>query len=345
MNLNYHKWLDFEVTNSYFSSGESSGFHLVPFQKTTRQMKNYEIMMKKGSNRISFYAGIGVAETFVIDTEFKGLNDLYFQLINEDHLFFNYTDVPFVNDNELYYYENGINSSEPNLFHKSDYVNKEDLIGYKPKKFNIQLSGNEVKIEVKTGAGKIINSTIISGSDVKNYLVNLTHYDDGVYQLWMNDELQETFFISNEEIVKGCMGIIKIDVNKIIIQYQNELKYSIKFNARFVYWQYQVVVPKSRKIEVFEMNVLGIDNEEYIGPIEKEIIGGQTAQVFTTSKAMQLQNKLETNPQLTVTYSNEFSNRKNELELKLPNPEAEQIKKYNQGENEGSFFLPTIVYV
>jgi hypothetical protein len=50
-------------------------------------------------------------------------------------------------------------------------------------------------------------------------------------------------------------------------------------------------------------------------------------------------------PQLQVNYSNEFSNRENLLEIKLPNPETEQLKKFNQKENDGSFLSSTIVYV
>lgn len=93
------------------------------------------------------------------------------------------------------------------------------------------------------------------------------------------------------------------------------------------------------------MTISGINDEKYQGPTDQQIIGGQTAQVFITSDPLQLQNKLEKSPQLLVTYSNDFSHRKNEMEIKLPNPDAEQVKKYNQGENEGSFFSSTIVYV
>lgn len=345
MNLNYHKWLTLEITNNYFSSGISSDFHLIPFQKSTNNMKNYQVLIKKIKNTISFHAGISISKPFNINEEFKGLDELYFQLINEDPLFFNYTNIPMVSNQKIYYYENGIHPKAPHLLHKSDFVNEDDLIELKPKISNIQLPDNEVTVTVKTDDDNIIFSRKVDGTKSSNYLINLNHCNDGVYQLWMNDKLQETFFISNEEIHENCSGIIKIDTNKIIDQYQNQLKYSINFDARFVYWQYQVVVPKSRNIKVIKMNISGIDDETYNDPIEKEIIGGQTALIFTTSEAIQLQHKLEVNPLLTVTYSNEFSNRKNELELKLPNPEPEQIKKYNQEKDEVSFFSPTIVYV
>ena len=65
------------------------------------------------------------------------------------------------------------------------------------------------------------------------------------------------------------------------------------------------------------MNISGLTDEKYQGPVEQEIIGGQTAQVFTTANPLPLQNKLEESPQLQVTYSNDFSNRKNQMEIKL----------------------------
>lgn len=345
MNLNYHKWMELKVTNNYFQNGICSNFDIIPFRNTSRQMKNYEILMKKGSNTFSFYAGIKGAETFAIDTNFNGLEDIYFQLINNDLLFFNYTDIPSVNENEFYYFQNNINSNTPQFFQKAQFVTQQDLIGFKPKQFNVQLPNVEVVLEIKNNNDQTIVTTTVDGTEVNNYPLNLNQYDNGIYQLWINNQLQETFFISDEEIAQNCIGLIRFSIKEIIAQYSNNLQYIINFSARHVFWQYQVVVSTSRKIQVHEMNISGMNEEKYQGPVNQEIIGGQTAQVFITSSPLQLQDKLEQNPYLQVTYSNDFSNRKNQMEIKLPSPDVEQIKKYNQGENEGSFFSSTIVYV
>lgn len=336
--------MQLKVMNNYFTDGVCSDFGMIPFKSTSRDMKNYEILMKKEGNLFSFYAGINIQESFDINTIFNRLTDLYFQLVNKDELFFNYTAIPSVNEQQLYYFENAVNTSNSQFFQKSESVTHQDLIGYKSKTFNIQLPDKEVVIEIKKNKNELLTTATIDGSKVKNYLISLKQYDDGVYQLWLDNQLQQTFFMS-EDIVQNCIGIVRLNMQEIIAQYSSNTVYTINFNARSVFWEYQVVVKKNRKIKVIEMNISGLTDEKYQGPVEQEIIGGQIAQVFTTSNPLPLQYKLEESPQLQVTYSNDFSNRKNQMEIKLPNPNAEQIKKYNQGENEGSFFSSTIVYV
>ncbi|PHR46556.1 MAG: hypothetical protein COA32_10455 [Fluviicola sp.] len=336
--------MELKIINNYFENGVCSAFDLIPFNSTSHQMNNYRILKKREKNTFSFYAGINSTESFEVDTHFNGLEDIYFQLINNDSLFFNYTDIPSISDNELYYFQNGINANKPEFFQKTQFVAQQDLIGLRSKRFNVNLTNEdkEVILEIKSNSETVITKTI---SGIKIYSLNLSQFDNGVYQLWVNDQLQETFFMSDQEVDQNCIGVVRLNVKEVIDQYSNNLDYTINFNARNVFWQYQVVVSKSRKIQVHDMNISGIKDEKYQGPVDQEIIGGQTAQVFITSSPLQLQNKLEQNPQLQVTYSNDFSNRKNQVEIKLPNPDVEQIKKYNQGENEGSFFSSTIVYV
>jgi len=345
MNVHYHKWLDLEVTNNYFSNGGSPHFEVLPFSETARQMKNYEILMKKGSNVFSFYAGEGIEESFTMHQNFKGLDNLYFQLINNDPLFFNYSDISAKSEQELYLFQNTSKSEESNQLQTNQYVSEQDLIGYKPKVFNITLPNKQVNIEIKTDNGESVKKESIDGIKVRNHLLNLNSLDDGVYQVWLDGQFQETFFTTSEELPQNCVGILKLNIKDLVSKNESTLKYTIDFNARSVYWQYEVVVRHLRKINVKEMKVVGVNKEDYNGPKEQQIIGEQIAQVFTTPNPIQMQYKLEESPQLQVTYSYEFSNRENLLEMKLPNPEVEQLKKFNQEENDNSFLSSTIVYV
>jgi hypothetical protein len=307
-------------------------------------MKNYDILMKKGNNTFSFYAGTPQNTLFAIESVFEGLDNLYYQLINNDSNLFNYTDITPVNDNKLYYFQNNIDSGTPQFFQKLEFVSDDDLISFKPKLFNIPLPNTVVTLEIKNSNEPVLTLKI-DGSKSNSYQVNLNHLDNGVYELWLNNQIQETFYLSDEQVADNCLGIVSLNIKDIISMYPNNINYAINFNARSVFWQYQVIVQKNRKIQVSEMSVSGISDETYEGPLKQEVIGGQTAEVFTTSIPLKLHNVLENNPQLKVTYSNEFSNRKNELEIKLPNPDVEQLRKYNQGKNEGSFFSSTIIYV
>ena len=346
MNSNYHKWMKLSITNSYFTEGIGSNFNLLPFNSTSRQFNNYGVLLKKEKNAFLFYAGANSAESFEIESHFAGLKDIYLQLINNDSLFFNYTDIPSPEENKRYYFRNNSNSKKPELFQKEQFASDQDLISLRPKQFNVVLPNEEKEIilEIKSDDETLIKEKV-DGTKMKTYTFSLRQFDDGVYQLWVNEKLQETFFISDQELDQKCIGLVRLNMKDLISNNSSEPNYSIDFKARNVFWQYQIVVSKSRKIQVHDMTISGINDEKYQGPTDQQIIGGQTAQVFITSDPLQLQNKLEKNPQLQVTYSNDFSQRKNQMEIKLPNPDAEQVKKYNQGENEGSFFSTTIVYV
>lgn len=335
--------MELDVRNNYFRNGICSSFYIIPFNSTGKKLKNYNILMDRKSNIFSFYIGMENQEIFSIEKDCSGINDLYFQLISSDPAFANYTDLPVSNKQQIFYLENSNTSTS--LLHKDPFVSQKEILAIKPKIFNFQLQDGVKVLEVKTREGKIIESQSFEGNMQKSCLINLIHQVDGVYEIWVNDQLRETFFSSGEELAENCIAVIHLSIENLIENYQDGMTYNIVYNARSVFWQYQVVIPESRKIEVLDLSVDGISEENYEGPEKEVIIGNQTAQVFTSSIPVQLQYQLEANPLLHVTYSNDFSSRRNQLEIKLPNPEVAELKMYNQGKNEGSFFSSTIIYV
>lgn len=336
--------MDLTVSNTYFPDGVCTAFGLYPFQATSRYMKNYQLRINQVRNTFSMYAGTPGNQSLNVPVDFKGLTDLYFQLTVDDALFFHYTNLPVLQENQYYFFRNGKNPSDPESLQQADFVTSEDLIAFKPKRFNILLPQSEVMLQIKKDDQEVVSATL-DGNQIKNYLLNLSGYEDGVYQLWLNKTLQETFFMSDEAMRPDCIAIVRFNITEIAANYPGNLSFSIDFDARSVFWEYKVVVPPSRKIQVEAMKIAGPANEAYDGPQQAVLIGGQEASVFTTAEPLQLQRQLEESPLLSVTYSNDFSNRKKQMELKLPNPDVEQISKYNQGKNEGSFFASTIVYV
>ncbi len=346
MYINYYKWMALKVTNNYFLNGVCPYLEMLPLRNTVHQIKNYQILIRKESNMFSFYSGVSAeTETFSLSDSFNGITDLFFQLVSVDPLFFNYTDILPVSDNQFYYFENSINPDNLQVMQRSKFVSGKDIVSCKPKIFNIIMPDKKVSLEIKQNDGLIIKSEIIDGNIIRNLLLNLSGFDDGIYMLWLDNELQETFFMTNENIVENCIGILRLNMKEIISQNQDNLEFSIDFNARSVFLQYLIVVQKSRKINITEMSVSGTGDDKYEGPVDQEIPGGQQAQVFTSPNPVLMQNQPEKTPQLKVTYSNDFSGRKKQLEIKLPDPGAEQIEKYNHGKNEGSFFSTTIFYV
>ena len=343
MKVNYHKWLELTVVNNYFPGGKGAVFNVIPLNNTARHFQNYNLLIRKNNHVFSFYIGLDNRSTFDLNRDFEGLTNLYFQVIIDDPLFFNYTDIPYLNQQQIFYFDNTNNPEDPGRLQQGQFVGEEDLVILKPKMFTVLLPAGKLNLEVRKYGGLTVKAVAVDGNKTKKYLLDLHHQEDGLYELWFNNQRQETFFLS-EKLVENCIGILHFDIKNLAAG-KNVQQYELTFNARAVYWQYRVVVREERKIEVVDMKISGMHEEAYQGPEKQQIIGGQVAQVFTTTTPVQLRNKLKTNPQLQLTYSNDFSDRKKQLEIKLPNPDVEGLKKYSRGEYEGSFLLSTIVYV
>jgi len=345
MDVVYHKWLELEMTHNYFPNGICSVFRMMPFESTVKSCKNYEIRFSKKNNKMSLFAGSNAQETFDVVTTFSGLESLYFQVLIDDPLFYNYSQIPSIGEEQIFYFENGKNSTNPSVLHKDSFVGQGDLMNKKPLKFNISIpSGTETKIQVKLASGEVIvESTIEEG--MQTYPVNLSQFNEGVFEIWLDGEMQERFFACGGDLPMNCIGVFHLDVEKLKPIYEDGLKYSINVEVRSVFWEYKVIVSESRKIDVHAMEVIGSDTKKYSGPVENEVIGGQKAQMFTSNEARQLQQKLVEAPQLHMTYSNDSSTSQNQLEIKMPNPSPDALKKFTQGENAGAFYVSTIIYV
>ena len=280
MNMQYHKWLEIEVTNNYFSGGICPVLQLVPFIETSKQLINSNILSKKEGNVFLFYCGTEATD-FNLSSELSGLEELYFQVLLEDHLFFNYTEIPFASHPNLFLFQNVEASSQLQF---GEFVSEDDLID-----------------------------------------ASLT-FSDAQFQT-------------------NCIGILKLNVAQIINDPSKNSQFRLQFKAREVFWQYQIIIPSNGNMEVTLIGILGIHQEVYNGPIEKQFVGGQVALVFTSPSPLALQQRLQTNPELALSYIDPRTNREDVLKVKLPNPGVEQIAKYITPEGIDAFCVTTIVYV
>ena len=280
MNMQYHKWLEIEVTNNYFSGGICPVLQLVPFSETSNQLKNYNILVRKEGNLFSFYSGTEATE-FDLSSVLTGLNELHFQVLLEDIPFFNYTEIPFASHPNLFLFQNVEGSSQLQF---GEFVSEDDLIDTSSTSFNTSFQPN-------------------------------------------------------------CIGILKLNVAQIINDPSEISLLRLQFKAREVFWQYQIIISNNRNMEVKLIRILGIHQEVYNGPIEKQIVGGQAALIYTSPSPLALQQRPQTNPELAISYIDMDTNRDDELKIKLPQPSVEQIAKYITLEGLEGLMSTTIIYV
>jgi hypothetical protein len=112
MNTKYYKFLELEVTHSYFPLGVSSEFKLLPLSDSARKLQNYNIIINQQNNLFSFYCGTADEDTFDLAAELAQLDTLHFQLIHGDILFKNYTADTHLNNNDILYLKNSPGKDE-----------------------------------------------------------------------------------------------------------------------------------------------------------------------------------------------------------------------------------------
>ncbi len=341
MNVHYHNWLNIEVLNSYFKEGMCPVIKLVPFSKTAKKLRDYDILIQKKKNLFSFHSAGPEPTSFDASSQFSNLNDLYFQLEIEDPLFSNYTDLSPIPPQQMYYFKNSENST---TLQAGENITAEDLVTVRQTILPISPPDDNNLVEIKNDQGVTIQKE--PDSEKKYPSINPAYLASGNYQLWVNGQQIETFYHFDTVFSEKCVGVVHINVPQLINTTQETAKLTLQFKARFVYWQYQVVLPKLWSVTKKTVSLTVQNEEKFTTPsVEKQITGGQTASVFTSSTPLQLEESLSTYPQLSLTYIDSRVNRKADLLIDLPNPSAEQLKIINPEENENAFCSTTIIYV
>jgi len=135
---NYKKILTVEIMHDYFEDGLCPSFEINPSTNTRNVLKDYGIVFRKIingfvliSNRDERFTGIS----------FNGPIQLTFKLINNDPLFFNYTDLNLEGGTNFLFQ----NNNKKNLLHKKEYVDKTSMVnnnGFLSGEIKIQLNSN-----------------------------------------------------------------------------------------------------------------------------------------------------------------------------------------------------------
>ncbi|GAA3591237.1 hypothetical protein Q4Q39_15875 [Flavivirga amylovorans] len=340
--MNHQHWFTLSIEHQYFYNNECDVFELLPTHETRRIMKNYGIRFQKLGHQ--YYASAVVAPSKEVWEELQMTEDLYFQLINTDPNFDNYTNValPKKEDSVLYITNSKVTNKQNN-----EEIATPLGIETRPLRFHVNVSKTETtSVVVKNNEGQeIFNQPSLTNRS--NVSVDISAFGSGVYQLWINGSLSSTFFGTSQILHTNCYGILHIQMRNI----QESLKENttpslqVNFESRATFWEYVVVVPKDKKIEIQKMSIESVDSEQYIGPEKKIVLKGQEAStVFTSTNAIKLYQKPEKHAILKIQYTNQFSDTLQELDMKMPVPGVSSIITENEN-NENSYYSQTIIYV
>ncbi len=337
--MNLQHWFTLEMLHDYFENDVCSVFKLLPMSSTQRIMKNYSIQINTMVNQYRGYIGTESSSSNIWEA-LETIDDLYFQLINTDSYFDNYTDVPTPREEDtILYLTTPLHVSVDQNLPITTYLPVQPLV------FEVKLSSDSpVSVVIKNHAGQdIFNQS--SQEKQSGMTVDINVFGTGVYELWVGGTLSKTFFGTSERVEDNCYGILHMQMTPIVeaLKTNTALSFKVNFTARSSYWQYAVVISKDKKITVEDIGIEGFNNDIYTGP-EKKMLGTQEGRLFTSPATIKLQQRARASPLLTMLYKNDFSDTIIELDMKMPVPGVSRIitKKQN---NENIFYSQTIIYV
>ncbi len=343
MDVKLHQWLAVTIWHEYFDKKECPVFELKAIGSTARMMKNYDVSIRKYSNQFHAYAG--VKDTKNLWDELKGIDDLYFQMINTDVYFNSYTSLSKEKLSEDLLYIT--NPKVENRFQSSGLLEPEEYVVSKGLQFTIEvIADKNQKIQLKNSEGDWVyesNSPI----NQANCLINLKGYITGIYELWIDEKKVHKLFVTNESIDQNCYGILHIQMAKIIVSLKENTipAIEINFETKSTFWQYAIVIPEDKKITIQELKIEDTQQNKYVNEEEKQLAGGITAQIYTAPEAVKLKQNVNKNPILKLQYSNEFSDTVIELDKKMPTPQVSNIITKKKDNAENAYYSQTIVYV
>ncbi len=336
--MNLQQWFSLEILHEYFDKEICTVFELFPMIKTQLLMKNYAIFIQLQSNKCIGY--VDVADSKNSWEELQGADDLFFQLVNTDMDFNNYTNTPLVKDEgSVLYLTNLADTSAEQSISTSTYLAVQSLI------FQVNIpSALPVLVVVKNSIGQDI-FTLQTQKNQSNLSLDLSVFGTGIYELWVAGVLSKTFIGTTERIRNDCYGILHLQMAPILASLikHNMPLFKINFMARATYWEYVVIVSQDKKITIQDINIESVDNEAYSGP-ETIMIGGEEARLFTAPNVKKLHERARASPLLKMQYHNDFSDDLLDLEIKMPVPKPSYFIAKNEN-NEDMFYSQTIIYV
>lgn len=192
MELRYHKWLELQIVHEYFVHGYPS-ISLVPSRESTVILEQNNIRINQRSGSFGFYLGSESPDPD-INSQLENLGTLEFELLVDDPLFFNYTDLAFLDTESYYTFRNVPETSEIQIENVSD----QEVAG--------QLQSNNLGI-VRINVAHLHTNTL-----------NLTFYSRSAFQKY-------------KIVIPGSRGI---EVQDIVVKSPNGELYSGPENSEIL---------------------------------------------------------------------------------------------------------------
>lgn len=247
--------------HEYYPKGENNDFYFLPTPRTVTSLEKMAMMIRSqnGTLKVLF----DVSKTELLWQRFSQASDkdlkLSFMLFSRNPYFINITDIPVDIQGKVFYLSNKhLNFSEKGLLHDSDFVEKEQLISLtsNPLEYN-EVEKTDYSLFVDNGGEQLFRN-IKHGDQI-----SVKSLEEGCCRVFANNKIHSTFINLGAKTKNSPIGFIdiflgsKMKANILSALENNEvpfLDYKIRFNARSVYWKYNIVPLHIKRIKSLKVN-------------------------------------------------------------------------------------------
>ncbi|MTB52939.1 hypothetical protein [Lewinella sp. W8] len=361
MNISYHPLLKLGIRHAYFPEEDGSVVRIIPTRSTAAAMKQFSLrMVDRGSGTQELFYGTYPPRTSPL-LDLEDPLSLSFILRVEDAFFQNYTELPLEESTQhLAYFTNLAQNSgqvgEGKLLdggtrlplapaiitreiEEGSTITLLDEFGETIANYPLPdpLSENDLSPDIFS-----LKTRFQKEEDGPFFLrleINLTVLPTARYALSVDGQEEDPFIPSHDGLQRGDVGIVTVhlgnlgDHGQYVLQGDNILPetYLMSFAARKTIWRYHFIDRNDSGYSGWRiLNETSPADDFPDGsepPEQKQLPGGDTAQVIASTKALPLQRVPDRKLQLSVTQ--EQGGQEHQITIPLPVADGNRIS--NQG--------------
>ncbi len=312
-----------QFQHNYYKDQKCSDFEVIPTQETLAFMKNYRMLFKAEKSGFRILQREGTTGRFLKDTSNLDEIKLSFIIKNGNNKFINFSNLPFLESETIYYFTNlngSLSKDKKKLLHNGGSVNdsNDSQLFMMPKLFNFTFT-KPLKfkdIELINGFNEKINikkSGRVNGSNedipLNQHKIDLRGYPEGKYIMNApKGGVKDFKFYAARETKLKCFGIIDLYLGKkvkkdfCLFNAKDVVPqdFTVLFEPRSTYWKYFV-----------------IDKKSQIKYRHHEIVSKEGSVEFTEAEKVTLQNGMEVIQMISKTPIEFKESQENKFRLEL----------------------------
>jgi hypothetical protein len=309
--------------HSYFKNeGAFSQINLSPVGELQLLIEKGILKLSKQGNQISGYVELP-----------SYLNSIYDYLDAEYYYCVVYPTNPEILGKTVFEHH-----SNSQIAYYTNLKEGQQSIAVKSKTFKQSIPDGSGVVQVRDLNGNVVRE--VKASNRAEVHIDLRSSYDGIYELWIDNLLQEQFFLSSQEL-DTALAIIQLSVKEL--KENNTLE--VKFNSIEALWNYKIAIKSNITIAEDQVEIRDFQEVSFEAPIKTQFSSNLIAYEINSTSPITLQEEFEESPRLKLGYSDQYSVQTKHMEVKLPNPSSTHLKRFETGAHKGKFFLSKIVYI